>query len=185
MQPRRRPRSRGFSRDVVSRRCGTWSWPDSASRLMPELAVESPFGSQRGLAVREFGKPAPTRTVGAVWRKSSTRARRHRGRLRRHGGVMAAQGLTGLMAQSLTRKPAAAGASVRRRRGLGISRRPTQPCSRRWRAGATATACANSSVRRRSRSSRLSRVPPGRVKTSRRTARARDRPGHDGIEAVR
>jgi LysR family transcriptional regulator, hydrogen peroxide-inducible genes activator len=42
--------------------------------LMPELAVESPFGSQRGLAIRQFGKPAPTRTVGAVWRKSSTRA---------------------------------------------------------------------------------------------------------------
>jgi LysR family hydrogen peroxide-inducible transcriptional activator len=42
--------------------------------LLPELAVESPFGSQRGLTIREFAKPAPTRTVGAVWRKSSTRA---------------------------------------------------------------------------------------------------------------
>jgi LysR family transcriptional regulator, hydrogen peroxide-inducible genes activator len=42
--------------------------------LLPELAVESPFGSQRGLTVRQFTKPAPTRTVGAVWRKSSTRA---------------------------------------------------------------------------------------------------------------
>jgi LysR family transcriptional regulator, hydrogen peroxide-inducible genes activator len=41
--------------------------------LMPELAVESPFGSQRGLTIRQFAKPAPTRTVGAVWRKSSTR----------------------------------------------------------------------------------------------------------------
>jgi LysR family transcriptional regulator, hydrogen peroxide-inducible genes activator len=42
--------------------------------LLPELAVESPFGSQRGLTIRQFGKPAPTRTVGAVWRKSSTRS---------------------------------------------------------------------------------------------------------------
>ncbi len=42
--------------------------------LLPELAVESPFGSQRGLTIREFSKPAPTRTVGAVWRKSTTRA---------------------------------------------------------------------------------------------------------------
>jgi LysR family transcriptional regulator, hydrogen peroxide-inducible genes activator len=42
--------------------------------LLPELAVEAPFGSQRGLAVRRFAKPAPSRTVGAVWRKSSTRA---------------------------------------------------------------------------------------------------------------
>ncbi len=42
--------------------------------LLPETAVEAPFGSQRGLTIREFTKPAPTRTVGAVWRKSSTRA---------------------------------------------------------------------------------------------------------------
>jgi len=41
--------------------------------LMPELAVESPFGSQRGLVIRPFSKPAPARTVGAVWRKSTTR----------------------------------------------------------------------------------------------------------------
>jgi LysR family hydrogen peroxide-inducible transcriptional activator len=42
--------------------------------LMPELAVDPPFGSQRGLTVRPFGKPPPTRTVGAVWRKTSTRS---------------------------------------------------------------------------------------------------------------
>jgi LysR family hydrogen peroxide-inducible transcriptional activator len=42
--------------------------------LLPETAVESPFGSQRGLTIRQFSKPVPTRTVGAVWRKSSTRA---------------------------------------------------------------------------------------------------------------
>jgi LysR family hydrogen peroxide-inducible transcriptional activator len=42
--------------------------------LMPEFAVDPPFGSQRGLTVRPFGKPAPLRTVGAVWRKTSTRS---------------------------------------------------------------------------------------------------------------
>jgi LysR family hydrogen peroxide-inducible transcriptional activator len=42
--------------------------------LLPETAVESPFGSQRGLTIRQFAKPAPIRTVGAVWRKSSTRS---------------------------------------------------------------------------------------------------------------
>jgi len=42
--------------------------------LLPETAVESPFGSQRGLTIRQFVKPAPTRKVGAVWRKTSTRA---------------------------------------------------------------------------------------------------------------
>jgi LysR family hydrogen peroxide-inducible transcriptional activator len=42
--------------------------------LLPETAVESPFGSQRGLTIRQFTKPAPTRNVGAVWRKSTTRA---------------------------------------------------------------------------------------------------------------
>jgi LysR family hydrogen peroxide-inducible transcriptional activator len=41
--------------------------------LMPEFAVDPPFGSQRGLTVRQFGKPPPMRTVGAVWRKTSTR----------------------------------------------------------------------------------------------------------------
>ena len=53
--------------------------------LLPELAVESPFGSQRGLTIRRFTKPAPSRTVGAVWRKSSTRAPGHRRRVRRRG----------------------------------------------------------------------------------------------------
>jgi len=42
--------------------------------LLPETAVESPFGSQRGLCIRHFAKPAPSRTVGAVWRKTSTRS---------------------------------------------------------------------------------------------------------------
>ena len=42
--------------------------------LLPELAVDAGFGSQRGLAVRRFAKPAPARRVGAVWRKSTTRA---------------------------------------------------------------------------------------------------------------
>jgi LysR family hydrogen peroxide-inducible transcriptional activator len=41
--------------------------------LLPELAVESPFGSQRGMTIRQFSKPTPSRSVGAVWRKSSTR----------------------------------------------------------------------------------------------------------------
>jgi LysR family hydrogen peroxide-inducible transcriptional activator len=41
--------------------------------LLPEMAVESPYGSQRGLAIRQFASPAPSRSVGAVWRKSSTR----------------------------------------------------------------------------------------------------------------
>jgi LysR family hydrogen peroxide-inducible transcriptional activator len=42
--------------------------------LLPEMAVEAPFNSQRGLAIRPFAKPTPSRTIGAVWRKTSTRA---------------------------------------------------------------------------------------------------------------
>ena len=42
--------------------------------LLPELAAEAPFGNQRGLVTRPFAKPAPSRSIGAVWRKSSTRA---------------------------------------------------------------------------------------------------------------
>ena len=41
--------------------------------LLPELATRGPFGSGQGLAVKTFAKPIPTRTVGAVWRKSSSR----------------------------------------------------------------------------------------------------------------
>ena len=42
--------------------------------LLPEMAVEAPFSSQRGLAIRQFAKPTPARAVGAVWRKTTTRA---------------------------------------------------------------------------------------------------------------
>ncbi len=41
--------------------------------LLPELASSSPVGAVRGLKVKPFVKPAPTRTIGAVWRKSTTR----------------------------------------------------------------------------------------------------------------
>jgi LysR family hydrogen peroxide-inducible transcriptional activator len=41
--------------------------------LLPELATRGPFGSGQGLTVKSFTKPIPTRTVGAVWRKSTSR----------------------------------------------------------------------------------------------------------------
>ena len=41
--------------------------------LLPELAAETPVGTARGLRVKPFAKPAPGRTIGAVWRKSTTR----------------------------------------------------------------------------------------------------------------
>ena len=51
--------------------------------LLPELAAESPVGTARGMrdqAVRR--SPAPARTIGAVWRKSTTRAPGDRGHRR-------------------------------------------------------------------------------------------------------
>lgn len=42
--------------------------------LLPELAAETPVGTARGLRVKPFMKPAPGRRIGAVWRKSTTRA---------------------------------------------------------------------------------------------------------------
>jgi len=42
--------------------------------LLPELATRGPFGSGHGLAVKSFARPVPSRTVGAVWRKSSARS---------------------------------------------------------------------------------------------------------------
>ena len=41
--------------------------------LLPELATRGPFGSGHGLAVKPFAKPVPSRSVGAVWRKSTAR----------------------------------------------------------------------------------------------------------------
>ncbi len=41
--------------------------------LLPELAATAPVGTARGLRIKPFVKPAPRRTIGAVWRRSSTR----------------------------------------------------------------------------------------------------------------
>jgi LysR family hydrogen peroxide-inducible transcriptional activator len=41
--------------------------------LMPDLATRGPFNSGQGLAIKAFARPVPTRTVGAVWRKSTSR----------------------------------------------------------------------------------------------------------------
>jgi LysR family hydrogen peroxide-inducible transcriptional activator len=41
--------------------------------LLPELAGRGAYGNARGVVVKPFAKPVPTRTIGAVWRKSSAR----------------------------------------------------------------------------------------------------------------
>ena len=41
--------------------------------LLPELAAETSVGTARGLRIKPFARPAPSRTLGAVWRKSTTR----------------------------------------------------------------------------------------------------------------
>jgi len=41
--------------------------------LLPELATRGPFGSGHGLIVKAFTRANPSRTVGAVWRRSSAR----------------------------------------------------------------------------------------------------------------
>jgi LysR family hydrogen peroxide-inducible transcriptional activator len=42
--------------------------------LLPRLAAEGPFASARGLVVRPFSPPAPSRVIGAAWRRSTSRA---------------------------------------------------------------------------------------------------------------
>ncbi len=42
--------------------------------LLPRLAAEGPFAFARGLAVRPFAPPAPSRLIGAAWRRSTSRA---------------------------------------------------------------------------------------------------------------
>jgi LysR family hydrogen peroxide-inducible transcriptional activator len=41
--------------------------------LLPELAGRGAYGNARGVTIKPFAKPVPTRTIGAVWRKSSAR----------------------------------------------------------------------------------------------------------------
>ena len=41
--------------------------------LMPQLAAGSHGSTARGLKIKPFAKPAPARTIGAVWRRSTTR----------------------------------------------------------------------------------------------------------------
>ena len=41
--------------------------------LLPQLAAASPVGTARSLRIKPFGNPPPVRTIGAVWRKSTTR----------------------------------------------------------------------------------------------------------------
>jgi LysR family transcriptional regulator, hydrogen peroxide-inducible genes activator len=42
--------------------------------LLPELASRGPYADARGVAVRPFAEPAPSRQVGAAWRRSSARS---------------------------------------------------------------------------------------------------------------
>ena len=41
--------------------------------VAPQLATRGPFGSGQGLTVKAFARPVPSRSVGAVWRKSTAR----------------------------------------------------------------------------------------------------------------
>ena len=42
--------------------------------LLPALASRGAYGAAKGVAVRPFARPVPSRRIGAVWRKSSARA---------------------------------------------------------------------------------------------------------------
>jgi LysR family hydrogen peroxide-inducible transcriptional activator len=41
--------------------------------LLPELAGRGAYGAARGVTIKPFARPVPTRTIGAIWRKSSAR----------------------------------------------------------------------------------------------------------------
>jgi LysR family hydrogen peroxide-inducible transcriptional activator len=60
--------------------------------LLPELASLGAYSAIRGLAIVPFSKPVPSRTVGAVWRKSSARLAAIEAvcdQLQRHSGLAA------------------------------------------------------------------------------------------------
>jgi LysR family hydrogen peroxide-inducible transcriptional activator len=61
--------------------------------LLPELASTGGYGNTKGLVVRPFAKPVPSRSVGAVWRKSTARAAAIEAvgdQIQRHSGLHAA-----------------------------------------------------------------------------------------------
>jgi LysR family hydrogen peroxide-inducible transcriptional activator len=41
--------------------------------LLPELASRGAYGNAKGVTIRPFARPAPSRQVGGVWRKTSAR----------------------------------------------------------------------------------------------------------------
>jgi LysR family transcriptional regulator, hydrogen peroxide-inducible genes activator len=41
--------------------------------LLPELASQGAYGKAQGVVVRPFAKPAPSRKIGAVWRRTTAR----------------------------------------------------------------------------------------------------------------
>src|SRR5579871_6710313 len=41
--------------------------------LLPELASRGAYGNARGVTIRPFSRPTPTRQIGGVWRKTSAR----------------------------------------------------------------------------------------------------------------
>jgi LysR family hydrogen peroxide-inducible transcriptional activator len=43
--------------------------------LLPRLATEGPFAAAGGLFVRPFAPPAPSRVIGAAWRRSTSRGK--------------------------------------------------------------------------------------------------------------
>jgi LysR family hydrogen peroxide-inducible transcriptional activator len=43
--------------------------------LLPRLATEGPFAAAGGLVVRPFAPPAPSRVIGAAWRRSTSRGK--------------------------------------------------------------------------------------------------------------
>ena len=58
--------------------------------LLPQLASTGGYGNTKGLVVVPFAKPVPTRTVGAIWRKSSARSAAIEAvcdQLQRHSGL--------------------------------------------------------------------------------------------------
>jgi LysR family hydrogen peroxide-inducible transcriptional activator len=42
--------------------------------LLPELASHGAYGNARGVRIVPFSRPAPTRRIGALWRKTTARA---------------------------------------------------------------------------------------------------------------
>jgi LysR family hydrogen peroxide-inducible transcriptional activator len=69
----RTSREAGFPRHQPRDAAARWWLQAWASRCCPSSPAAARMARRAGVSIKPFAKPVPTRTIGAIWRKSSAR----------------------------------------------------------------------------------------------------------------